>query len=533
MIILYNARIYTLDPHQATCSALAIEGNRIRAVGREEEILSAYDSSRDSKADMQGKILLPGLTDAHIHLEHFAENLKKVNCETDTLEECLDRVAERAKSSPAGTWVLGHGWNQNNWPEGFGTAEMLDSVAPQNPVYLTAKSLHAGWANTAALQAAGIERSTPDPEYGQIGRDENGNPNGILFESAMDLAAQAIPEPSVYETAEAIAGAQKKLLEMGITAVHDFDRERCFAALQILHQNGDLALRVVKSIPWENLENAAAVGLRTGFGDDMLRIGQVKGFADGALGPHTAAMFQPYEDDPGNRGILMLDAEELYERGRAAVDSGLGLAIHAIGDRANHEMLDGFENLRRYEGEKNRAVGKNDSPRIRHRIEHLQVLHPDDVHRLAALGVVASMQPIHTASDMLAADRYWGSRAKLSYAWHAQLEQGAVLAFGSDAPVESPNPFWGLHTAVTRRRLDGTPGENGWYPEQRLSVAEALAGYTSGPAFAAGMDDRLGKLAPGYLADLIVLEKDPFTCDPDELAGLAPLRTMVGGKWVV
>ncbi|RPI87527.1 MAG: amidohydrolase, partial [Chloroflexi bacterium] len=434
MIILYNAKIHTLDPHQPECTAIAIDGDTIYAVGSDDDIQAAYHSQRDSKEDMHGKVILPGLTDAHIHLEHYAASLNKVNCETDSLDECLRRVAERVQNAAPGTWVLGHGWNQNNWPEGFGTAAMLDAIAPQNPVYLTAKSLHAGWANTPALRAGDVERTTEDPVFGQIGRDLDGNPDGILYESAMELIGQVIPELSVYETAEAIAEAQKKLLEMGLTSVHDFDQQRCFSALQILHQNKDLVLRVSKSIPLESMVEAAAVGLRTGFGDDTLRIGQVKGFADGALGPHTAAMFQPYEDEPENRGILMLDAEELFECGRAAVDGGLGLAIHAIGDRANHEMLDGFENLRRYEMENVRLAGKSNYRPLRHRIEHLQIIHPDDRHRLAELGVIASMQPIHAASDMLAADRYWGARANLSYAWRTQLEQGAVLAFGSDAP---------------------------------------------------------------------------------------------------
>jgi predicted amidohydrolase YtcJ len=312
---------------------------------------------------------------------------------------------------------------------------------------------------------------------------------------------------------------------MGLTGVHDFDKRTCFQALQILHERGDLRLRVVKSIPLELLPQAVELGLRTGFGDDYLRIGSIKLFADGALGPHTGAMFEPYVDDPQNRGMLILDGEGLFEHGRLAADSGLSLAVHAIGDRAVHEVLNGFERLRAYEWEQR-------LPALRHRIEHVQTIHPDDAGRLAELGIIASMQPVHAPSDMEATERYLGGRAVNCYAWRLQLEHGARLAFGSDAPVESPNPFHGLHAAVTRRRADGAPGPDGWIPEQRLAVGAALEGFSLGPAYAAGMESRLGRLSPGFLADLIVLDDDPFTCEPDVLRTLQPAATMVGGEWV-
>jgi predicted amidohydrolase YtcJ len=236
-------------------------------------------------------------------------------------------------------------------------------------------------------------------------------------------------------------------------------------------------------------------------------------------------MFQPYLGEPENKGILNMDGEGLFEFGRHAADVGLGMTVHAIGDRANHEVLDAYEQLRAYEKEKG-------LPALRHRIEHVQVLHPDDAPRLAKLNVIASMQPIHATSDMWMADKYWGERASLAYAWRTQLEAGARLAFGSDAPVESPNPFWGIHAAVTRQRADGSPGPEGWHPEQRLTVQEAIEGFTLGAAYAAYAEKRLGKLAEGYLADLIVLEKDPFTCNPVELKDLQSSATMVGGEWV-
>lgn len=535
MKLLHNAHIYTQNASQPAASAILIDREWIVAVGAVDELLAQFPNAE--KEDMGGRFILPGLTDAHLHFKAYSLGLQKIDCETDTKEECLRRVAERAKTAKPGEWILGHGWNQNTWssplPEGEAAgvrgwphASELDAAAPNNPVYLTAKSLHAGWVNTAAMRLANITASTPDPQNGQIQRDAQGNATGILLETAMALTAHVIPDPSEDEIADAMEKAQPILWRMGLTGIHDFDRRDSFMALQRLHAQKKLKLRVLKNLPVELLDQAYELGLRGGFGDDMLRIGNVKVFMDGALGPHTAAMFQPYVGEGNNRGILNMDGEELFEHGRKAAGVGLGLTVHAIGDRANHEVLNACEQLRRYE-----QAGK--LPHLRHRIEHVQVLHPDDLARLGQLNVIASMQPIHAVSDMKMADDYWGpERAKFSYAWRTQLDNGARLAFGSDAPVESPNPFWGLHAAVTRRRADGSPSAEGWYPEQRLSMIEAWEAYTLGPAYAAYMDDRLGRLAPNYLADLIVLERDPFTCDPDELLSLGSSATMMNGEWV-
>jgi hypothetical protein len=315
---------------------------------------------------------------------------------------------------------------------------------------------------------------------------------------------------------------------MGLTGVHDFDRQPCFTALQQLNEAGELRLRVTKSLPIENLPQAVEIGLRTGFGNDFLRIGSIKAFADGALGPRTAAMLQPYEGEPDNRGIAMLDAEEIFERGRLAVENGLSLAIHAIGDRANHEVLEAYTQLRHHEQKNPVFIGRQ----LRHRIEHVQIIHPDDVHRLAQLNIIASMQPIHAVSDFPMADRFWGKRAEHAYAWRTISNFGTAMAYGSDAPVESPNPFWGLHAAVSRRRPDGSPGPEGWYSSQRLTMTEALHGFTVGAAYAAGLENCLGKLAPGFLADLIVLNEDLFHCDMDSLRDLRPAATMIAGEWV-
>jgi predicted amidohydrolase YtcJ len=526
MLVIHNAKIRTLNPIQPFATALAMDHGEVLAVGMDDDILSRF--AGQDLFDASGHAIIPGLTDAHIHLEDYALSLQKVDCETRTREECLQRVAERARITPPGEWVLGHGWNQHNWVEGYGSVAMLDEIAPQNPVYLTHKSLHSGWANSYALRLAGITINTPDPAGGRINRLQSGEPDGILLESASELLEHFIPEPTLEKVVSALRTSLPLLWRVGLTGIHDFSRSRCFSALQVLHDNHELRFRVVKGIPLENLAQAVELGLRTGFGDDFLRIGPVKMFSDGALGPHTAAMLQPYEDDPGNRGILMIDAEELFEQGRIAVSNGISMAVHAIGDRANHEVLNGYAELREFE----HSLPPLSRDQLRHRIEHVQVIHPDDAARFSRLGIIASMQPIHATSDMLMADQYWGTRSALAYAWRSQLSNGARLAFGSDAPVESPNPFWGIHAAVTRRHQDGSPSPKGWYPEQCLSVDEALHAYTTGAAYAAGMEDQLGILAAGYLADLLVLNEDPFTCPPDELMNIKPIATMVAGEWV-
>ena len=522
MKLLHNARIHTLDPARPEASALAIENERIISVGG-EELLAEFENIECE--DMDGRFILPGLIDAHIHLQLYALSLNKVDCEAENKDQLLHRISERVHQTPPGDWVLGHGWNQNIWGGSWPCAADLDAVSPQNPVYLTAKSLHASWANTAALKLAGISLSNPDSMDGRLQLDKRGSPTGIFFENAVNLIEAVIPETSPAALAACFRQVIAGMWRMGLTGVHDFDGRTCFQALQMLHERGELHFRVVKSIPLDLLPQAADLGLRAGFGDDLLRIGSVKLFADGALGPRTGAMLEAYVDEPQNRGILLMDREQLFEHGCLAARSGLGLAVHAIGDQAVHEVLEGIARLRAYECEEG-------LPALRHRIEHVQTIHPADAGRLANLGLIASMQPTHAPSDMLVADRALGERAAFSYAWRTQLQHGVRLAFGSDAPVESPNPFKGLHAAVTRRRADGSPGSEGWFPEQRLTIEEALNAYTDGAAFAARMDHCLGRLSAGFLADLIVLEKDPITCDPADLCFIQPVATMVGGEWV-
>jgi predicted amidohydrolase YtcJ len=523
-MILFNGRIYTKQSQFKHSTAVKIHGSRFISVGSDHEILSQAGPQEET-IDLKGQSVLPGLSDAHIHLELYAFFLQQIDCETDSLAECLVRVGQQASQNKPGEWIRGHGWNHNIWPEGYGRALDLDQVAGDFPVFLTAKSCHAGWANTAALSLAGITASTPDPEGGLIVRNPRGDPTGILLERAMNLIERSIPAPMIETAADAILKAQTNLWKLGLTGVHDYDGTRCFSALQLLDENHQLHLRVNKGIPVDSLEYAVALGLRTGFGSDMLQVGSIKLFSDGALGSQTAAMIQPYESTIDQLGMLLVDAEKVIEIGQKAVTNGLSLAIHAIGDRANHEILNAYTQIRKFEN-------ANHITPLRHRIEHVQCLSPHDITRLAQLNIIASMQPIHATSDMHIADAYWGNRSKNAYALHSLQLAGTQMAFGSDAPVESPNPFLGLHAAVTRRRTDGSPSSEGWYPDQRISLIQALNGYTTGAAYAANREDDLGQIVPGFFADLILLDFDPFSLPSQDLWKIKPSATMVGGQWV-
>lgn len=521
-VLLLGGRIYPSTDQADWVEALAIRSGRVLATGTISEIQSLAGPGSDS-VQLGGRTVLPGMVDAHLHLQHYALGLSQVDCGTATLEECLQRLRERGREAAPATWIRGHGWDQNQWG-GYGTLPQLDAALPANPAYLTAKSMHAAWANSRALSQAGISAATPDPPGGAIQRGPQGEPTGILFENAMRLVSEVIEQPSLSELADQLEAAQSRLWQLGLTGVHDFDGPQCLRALQVLHGDGRLGLRVVKNIPVKELEHALALGLRSGFGDDWIRLGNIKVFADGALGPRTAAMFEPYAGEPENRGMLLVDNEELAEIGIRAARGGFGLTVHAIGDRASHEVLNALSTVRQYEAREHLAP-------LRHRIEHLQIMHPDDLARPGKLGIIASMQPIHALSDMAMADRYWGERSRNAYAWRAQLQAGARLAFGSDAPVESPNPFWGVYAAVGRRRLDGAPGPQGWHAEQRLDLREALSAYTLGPAYAAGRERHQGQLRPGYWADLIAMDRDPHDCALEALAELRPEGTMVAGEW--
>jgi predicted amidohydrolase YtcJ len=523
-LVLYNGKFYSMDERRPRATAIAIRDDTILAVGDDVSMRNLLRLG-GAAIDLRGKCVLPGLIDAHLHFEGVSFGLKNVNAEAPTLDELQRRVEERARATPPGAWIRGHGWNHNVWGGAFPTKVDLDRVAPNHPVYLTAKSGHASWANSPALRLAGVSAASPNPPNGEIVRDANDQPTGIFLEDAMQLFSRIIPQPTAEEVAAAMREAIPLAHRAGLTGVHDFDGARAFQAWQILKERGELNLRVSKTIPVQLLDQAVALGLRSGFGDDWLRVNSVKTFADGALGPRTARMIDPYEGEPDNRGIAVTDKEEMIENVRKASAAGLSSTIHAIGDKANHDVLDVYETVRAEE--KKRGDG-----RLRHRLEHVQVLHPNDYERLAQLDVIASMQPIHATSDMLMSDKFWGKRSVGAYAWRTQLKAGARLAFGSDAPVETFEPLAGIHAAVTRRRADGAPGPDGWYAEQRLTVHEAVYAYTLGAAFASYEETRKGSLAPGKLADLVVVDQDIFKIDPMDILGARVVATIVAGRFV-
>lgn len=342
--ILTNARVKTFNPDTPSAEAIAISGSRVLSVGSADAIISCFGSDALIE-DLGGMVVLPAFTDAHIHLLGYGLSLDRINCETSSKAECLERVRERVQLSGSGKWVLGHGWDHNIWPESAGDKQDLDAFSQDNPIYLTHKSLHSGWANSAALKAAGIHAGTKDPKDGCIERNADGEPNGIFFESAMRLLEETIPKPTGVERRNALRKSQRELLRFGITSVHDFDVWDCYLTLMDMKVSGDLRLRVVKNIPYTDLNTALEAGLISGSGNDWIKIGWLKLFSDGALGPQTAAMLQAYENSE-SLGMLFLTADEILEIGIKAMHSGISTAIHAIGDRANREVINGYAHLK-------------------------------------------------------------------------------------------------------------------------------------------------------------------------------------------
>lgn len=426
---------------------------------------------------------LPGLIDSHLHLHWLAQGRLTVDLGgLESLDAVLARVRGWTEAHPEHPWIAGRGWYDDDWAEpGFPDRRSLDAVTERRPALLTRKDGHSAWANSAALAAAGIDRATTDPAGGRIDRDAAGEPTGILRERAIELVRHLLPEPSQAESDAALRAVLRDLAGRGLTSVHSMDPVSTFGSLQRLRARGQLPLRVVWNLPLAAFESGLGLELAAGFGDDRLRVWGVKAFLDGSLGSRTAEMLD-------GTGVPVLPQPALVELLRRAGAAGLNVCLHAIGDGAVRRALDAIE-----------SVGPQ--PGLwRPRIEHAQAVHPDDQPRFAALGVIASMQPIHAVADRELADREWRARAAYAYAWGALARAGAVLAFGSDAPVETADPLLGLDAAVGWRKRVG------WHPELSLSPAEGLAAYTRGAAFAAGLERRLGKLAPGYLCDLTVVD---------------------------
>lgn len=512
-----NATIYTFDSSASVVQALAVSDGRIRWGGDAGEIGVGVV---DEMVDLGGCTVLPGLVDAHTHFLAYGLHMQRVDLRTTESEaEAVQRVEAYAQANPQTVWIEGFGWNEHRWDDSsLPSRTSLDEALGSRPVALSRIDGHVVWVNSMALQIAGITDDTPDPAGGMLDRDAAGRLTGILRETARELIFDAIEPPAVSERIDALRAAQNEAHALGLTGVHTIEDDDALEAFQTLRDEDGLRLRVLFMPPIDSLKSLRALGMQPGHGDEWLRLGQLKIFADGSLGSRTAWMLEPYENEPANTGIPTHDREELYALIRDAHGEGWPVAVHAIGDAAARAVLDALERAP--------AAGSI----LPDRLEHTQLLHPDDLPRLAALDVVASMQPIHMASDWELATRFWGDRARWGYAWHSLAEEGTALAFGSDAPIEPINPWPNLQVAVTRRDLDGTPAD-GWYPEQALTLDQAIAGFTRGAASAAG-DARQGRLTADAPADFIILERDPFAVTPTQLNELRPIATIVGGQRV-
>ncbi len=520
--LITNIRGYSTSAGTLTTfSELLIDGDRVVATGSGELAGEHPDASR---IDGRGRAVLPGLIDAHGHVSDLgfaAERLDLVD--VPSLAAATAAVAAFAAANPESAWVLGRGWNQVLWDGGeFPTAADLDAAVADRPVWLSRIDGHAGWANTAALAAAGIDETTATPAGGRILTDADGRPTGVLVDAAMQLVEAAIPRPGDADLERAISAALARLAAQGVTSVHDAGVPIAEARVyRRLAERGAMPIRVYAMLAGAGRHLDAFGKPLHDAGGGFLTIASVKLFADGALGSRGAALLADYSDEPGNRGLLLADAAELAAAIRKSNAAGFQAAVHAIGDAANKAALDAFDEVQ---------GGKADP--FRNRIEHAQIVRRRDLERFAALGVIASMQPIHATSDKnMAEDRVGPVRILGGYAWQSMLAAGAVVAAGSDFPVEPFNPLFGLHAAVTREDRDGLP-DGGWYPDEALTREQALRAFTYHAAYAAHQEDRLGQLAPGMQADFVVLDGDFFTVDADELWQIRVLETWVNGERV-
>jgi predicted amidohydrolase YtcJ len=493
---------------------------RIVATG-DEDLLAGFPE--DERIDGDGLFILPGLTDAHAHV--YSQGFLGVSLNllgAPSVEDAAQSIREFAAQRRTG-WILGRGWNQVLWPvKEFPTAADIDAVVEDRPVWLRRIDGHAAWANSKALEIAGIDADTPDPVGGKIIRDANGDATGVLVDTAMELVEKHIPVPTRSEMRETYEVAVDSLLALGLTGVHDAGISKTEAEVYMsMADDGELGMRIYAMLSDTGANLDAFPEPIRAYGNDHLDIAAVKIYADGALGSRGAAMIEPYHDDPENRGLPFHTQQQLDGFVQKANRKGFQVGVHAIGDLGNDMVLDAFE----------RAQGGKPSP-LRNRVEHAQIIALEDIPRFSELGVIASMQPVHATSDMnMAEDRVGPDRILGGYAWRRLLDSGAVIASGSDFPVELPNPFLGLYAAVTRQDRAGMP-ENGWYADQAMTRAEALHSYTLAAAYAAHQEDRLGSLERGKWADFIVVDRDYFEIPVSEIDDIRVLQTWVGGKLV-
>jgi hypothetical protein len=524
-LAIVNAVVWTADPAKMTAEAVAIDGDRILAVGGNDDIrrLGAREV-----IDAQGQFVVPGFIDSHIHFLDGGRRLASVQLrDAKTRDEFVSRIAAFAKSVPAGAWITGGDWDHTLWGGELPRRDWIDRVTPDHPVWVNRLDGHMALANSAALEAVGLSRTVKDVPGGEIVRDARGDLTGLLKDNAMGLVTARMPPPSAEMNDRALDAAMKFVAARGVTSVHHMGTWDDLDVFASAWKSGRLSTRIYAAVPidtWQRLADTVKAGTygRQGRGDAWLRIGNLKGFVDGSLGSHTAAFEEPFTDAPTDRGLFVNTPDDLYGWTLGADAAGLQVSIHAIGDRAIRTQLDIFERVIKANGPRDR----------RFRIEHAQHIAPADIPRFARLGVIASMQPYHAIDDGRWAEKAIGpARIQTTYAFRSLLDTQAVLAFGSDWYVAPPTPLEGIYAAVTRRTLDdGNP--DGWVPKQKIAVDEALWAYTRGAAYASFEDREKGMIQPGMLADLVILDKDLRRIPAAEIRNAKVTRTVVGGKTV-
>lgn len=529
--IITNAKVWTVDTNHPRAEAVAVIGNRIVAVGSNAEI-DAWRGQRTRVIDAGGKMLLPGFNDAHVHFISGGMQLDQVQLnDARTKEEFIRRIAEQARKTQKGEWIVGGDWDEQNWAEsepnaGLPTREWIDAATPNIPVFVNRHDGHESLANSLALKLAGVTSRTQNPPGGEIVRDAQGNPTGVLKDAAMGLVDKVIPPISAERRMRAARRALEYAASVGVTSVQDMNPEyadiRTYSRLAELAQ---LTTRIYAAPLEPQWQDQAKIGIRHAFGSAFLRLGAVKGYMDGSLGSRTAYFFQPYSDDPSTRGLLseeMHPPEKMLERLTRADAAGLQICVHAIGDQANSIILDMYEKIIKSNGVRDR----------RFRVEHAQHIAPKDLTRFARLHVIASVQPYHAIDDGIWAEKRIGPvRIKTTYPFRTLLDDGVKLAFGTDWNVAPLNPLLGLYAAVTRETLDGK-NPQGWIPEQKIKITEAIEAYTLGSAFAEFQEREKGSITPGKLADMVLLSDDLLTIHPDAIKRVKVEFTMVDGKMV-
>jgi predicted amidohydrolase YtcJ len=517
-----NARIWTGNPQRPWAEAIAVRGDRIAAVGSSAEIQKMTGASA-RVVDAHGQMLVPGFNDSHVHIISAGRGLSSVKLrDASTPAEFIARIKAYAKTIPKGAWITDGDWDHTLWGGELPTRRWIDSVTPDNPVWVARLDGHMSLANSLALAAAHVTRATKEVDGGVIERDAKGEPTGLLKDNAQGLVDDSMPDPPEAVADRAFDAAMHFLAERGVTSAQNMGTWYDLAIFERAHKAGRMITRMYAVVPlatWEQLRDTVAA---RGHGDEWVRIGGLKGFVDGSLGSHTAAMLQPFSDAPRDSGLLVTSPESLYARTSGADKAGLNVMVHAIGDRAIRIQLDNYERVEREDGPKDR----------RFRIEHAQHIAPSDMPRFAKLGVIASMQPYHEMDDGRWAEPIIGhERSKTTYAFKSILESGARLAFGSDWSVAPPTPIEGIYGAVTRETLDGKhPG--GWIPEQKISVEDALRAYTSGAAYASFEEKIKGTLESDKLADFVLIDKDLTAIPPEEIRNAHIMMTVVGGRVV-